>query len=158
MPASTTKQMYNLGRGDYEIDERWTSIDAYTMSNLHPPSRPNHASLTRTLQVTGEKKLPNIMISPPHGKFFSLQCRMLGVKHALEVGMLVGYSAIWLATENPGMHVTAIEFDPHHANVARENFEAAGVSDQVEVIHGAGMDVLPQLYEDIQSGSHVHRC
>ncbi len=35
--------------------------------------------------------------------------------------------------------------DPHHANVARANTGAAGVSDQIEVIFGAGMDILPQL-------------
>lgn len=152
MSAPTTKKMYDPGRGDYEIDERWVSIDSYTMSNLHPPTRSNHASLTRTLQVSAEKDLPDIMTPSPHGKFFSLQCRMLGVKHALEVGTLGGYSAIWLATENPGMHITTIEFNPHHATVARENIEAAGVSDQIEVIQGAGMDILPKVHEDIQSG------
>jgi predicted O-methyltransferase YrrM len=152
MSSSTLKKMYDPGRGAYEVDERWISIDAYTMSNLHPPTRSNHAGLTRALQVSANKGLPDIMTPPPHGKFFALQCRMLDVKHALEVGTLGGYSAIWLATENPSLHVTTIEFDPHHANVARKNIEAAGVSDRVEVILGAGMDVLPQLYADIQSG------
>jgi len=70
---------------------------------------------------------------------------MLGAEHVLEVGSLGGHSAIWPATANAGMLVTTIAFDPHHANVARANIEAAGVSDLIEVILGAGMDVLPQL-------------
>ena len=65
---------------------------------------------------------------------------------------LGGYSAIWLATENPKMQITSIEFDPYNAKVARQNIEAAGVSKQIEVIVGAGIDVLPKLYEDIQTG------
>jgi len=88
---------------------------------------------------------------------------MLSVKHALEVGTLGGYSAIWIATENPDMHVKTIEFDPHHAEVARKNIEAAGVSHQIEVILGAGMDLLPKLYEEIKAGKrevwvYVYRC
>ncbi|KAL9063358.1 MAG: hypothetical protein Q9161_009506 [Pseudevernia consocians] len=152
MPPSTTTQMNTESRGEHEVDSRWTSIDAYTMSHLHPPSSPNHAALARTLQVCHDKGLPDIGCPSPHGKFFALQCRMLGVKHALEVGTLGGYSAIWLATENPTMTVTTIEFDPEHASVARENINAAGVADRVDLILGAGMDVLPKLHEDIQSG------
>lgn len=92
------------------------------------------------------------MTPSPQGKFFALQCRMLNVKHALEIGTLGGCSAIWLATENPGMKVTTIEYNPHHAQVARANIQAASVSDQVEVIQGKGLDMLPTIFEDIQAG------
>ncbi len=121
-----TKQMWTDDRGDFEIDDRWTAIDNYTMSHLHPSTRPNHASLHRTLKVSAEKGLPDIMTPSPQGKFFALQCRMLNVKHALEVGTLGGYSAIWFASENPGMKITSIEYDAHHAEIARANIEAAG--------------------------------
>lgn len=144
--------MNTHSRGEYEIDARWTSIDSYTMSHLHPSSRPNHQSLTRTLKVCHENDIPDINCPSPHGKFFALQCRMLNVKHALEVGTLGGYSAIWLATENPTMTVTTIEFDPKHASIARDNISAAGVADRVDVILGAGIDVLPKLHEEIESG------
>lgn len=77
---------------------------------------------------------------------------MLGVRHALELGTLGGYAAVWLATENPTMTVTSIEFNPHHADVARANIRAAGVADRVNVICGAGMDVLPRLYAEIEAG------
>lgn len=50
------------------------------------------------------------------------------------------------------MTVTTIEFDPMHADVARGNISAAGVADRVNVILGAGMDVLPKLHGEIQSG------
>ncbi len=77
---------------------------------------------------------------------------MLGVRHALEVGTLGGYSAIWLATENPSMTVTTIESDPLHASVARANIAHAGVADRVTVVLGAGLTVLPRLHAEIESG------
>ena len=153
MPASTTIQMSTKDRGDFEIDPRWTSIDAYTMSNLHPLSRPNHSILNRTFQACDANGLPDIGCPSPHGKFLALQCRMLGVRHALEVGTLGGYSAIWLATENPNLRITTIENDPAHASVACDNVHAAGVADRVDVILGAGADVLPRLHEEIRSGA-----
>ncbi|KAF6222645.1 hypothetical protein HO133_000692 [Letharia lupina] len=84
MPPATTTQMSTEGRGDYETDSRWTSIDAYTMSHLHPPSRPNHSALTRTLRACDAHGLPDIGCPSPLGKSFALQCRMLGVRRALE--------------------------------------------------------------------------
>ena len=77
---------------------------------------------------------------------------MLNVTHALEVGTLGGYCAIWLATSNPSLTVTTIENNAHHAAIARANIHAAGVADRVDVILGAGMDVLPMLHGEIEAG------
>lgn len=77
---------------------------------------------------------------------------MLNVKHVLEVGSLGGYSAIWMASEDPNLPITSIEFNPRHADVTRQNIEAAGVSSQIKVILGAGMDILPKIYDEIQAG------
>src|SRR5207244_13300074 len=38
-----------------------------------------------------------------------------------------------------------VEFEPRHAEVARQNLAAAGVADRVTVVVGAGSDVLPTL-------------
>ena len=149
---STTKQMYSEDRGEFETDSRWTAIDEYTMSHLHSSSRTNHAGLEHALKYSADKGLPDIGCPAPIGKFIALQCRMLGVKHALEVGTLGGYSSIWLATENPDLRITTLEADPMHAEVARQNIEAAGVSERVEVIVAPALDVLPKLYEEIQAG------
>ena len=45
----------------------------------------------------------------------------------------------------PGGIVTTIEADEHHANIARTNFERAGVSDWVDLHVGKALDVLPTL-------------
>ncbi|XTI89007.1 hypothetical protein V2W45_538965 [Cenococcum geophilum] len=43
--------------------------------------------------------------------------------------------------------------DERHAAIARENLVAAGVAERVEVIVGAGLDVLPNLVKEVQSGA-----
>ncbi|KAL9047009.1 MAG: hypothetical protein Q9214_000306 [Letrouitia sp. 1 TL-2023] len=138
--------------GEWEHDTRWTDIDNYTLSHLHPSSRPNHKSLSRTLEYSGAKNLPDIGCPIVQGKFFAMQCRMLGVTHSLEVGTLGGYSAIWLLTENPQLRVTTVEFNEYHAKTAADNFEAAGVADRVEIIVGAGAEVLPKLLQEVEQG------
>ena len=146
------KEVYTDDRGLFETDERWTAIDNYSMSHLHPSSRPSHAALQAVAKNQVANGLPDIELPPVIGKFLSLQCRLLGVKNALEVGTLGGYSAIWLLLENPGLHITTCEFNPHHAAVAKENFDTAGVSDRVEILIGPALDHLPRLHQEILDG------
>ncbi|KAL0465916.1 O-methyltransferase domain-containing protein [Neurospora intermedia] len=130
----------------------WTAVDGYTMGQLHPSSKPNAPALQNALDASKAAGLPDISASPAQSKFMALQCRVLGVTHALEVGTLGGYSAIWLASENPQMKLTTVEFDPHHVEVARKNIEYAGLSDRIEVIQGSGLEVLNQLKKEIEEG------
>ncbi|MCJ1471985.1 hypothetical protein MMC13_000629 [Lambiella insularis] len=137
---------------NHEQDPIWTAVDGYTLSHLHPTSHPQHKVLNDVLVNIRDQGMPDISTYPVMAKFLALQCRIANVKHVLEVGTLGGYTAIWLATQNPGLHVTAIEVDPKYAEVARDNVKMAGVSDQVEVIVRAGLDVLPKLKKEIDDG------
>ena len=64
----------------------------------------------------------------------------------VEVGTLVGYSAIRLArgVGDQGQ-VFSIEHDPRHAALARENIAAAGFADRVTVVEGDGPEALASL-------------
>lgn len=83
----------------------------------------------------------------------AIQCLAGKVTHALEVGTLGGYTSIWIAAMNEKIHVDAIEIDPHHAKVANENLERAGVIDRVKITVGAGLDVLPAMLAEIKKGT-----
>jgi predicted O-methyltransferase YrrM len=130
----------------------WEEIDNYTMSHLHPASRPNHKHLDGALKNSKAKGLPPIESSPVQGKFLALQCRLANVKNVLEVGTLGGYTPIWIATENPEYHVTSIGVDSEHAQVAQENIASAGVSDCVTVLVGSALDILPKMLAEIEAG------
>jgi caffeoyl-CoA O-methyltransferase len=102
------------------------------------------AGLARAFSVPED--VPAIQVSPSDGKLINLLVRLAGAKKIVEVGTLIGYSAIHLARAlQPGGKVWSIEFEQKHADIARANLAAAGLASTVEVIVGAGKDVLPTL-------------
>src|SRR5690606_11867704 len=92
--------------------------------------------------------VPAIQLGPSEGRLLNLLVRLVGARRIVEVGTLVGYSAIHMARAMPeGGKLYTIEFEPEHAELARGNFAAAGLADRVEVLVGAGVDVLPTLVD-----------
>jgi predicted O-methyltransferase YrrM len=148
-----TIRNYIWGRINNGHDPRWTAVDAYTFPHSHPASRPNAKTLEKVLTASQATGLPNYSLSPAQGKFLALHCRTSSVTHALEVGTLGGYSAIWLASENSQLRLTTVEYNSKHVRVARKNIELAGLSDRIEVIHGAGLDVLSRLRDEVKVGT-----
>ena len=72
------------------------------------------------------------------------------VKHKpstiLEVGTLVGYSAIRMGRHlKKGQRITCVELSENIARTARSNFAKAGLSDRIEVVVGDAKKVLPTL-------------
>lgn len=107
-----------------------------------------HASHDSALAqaFTVPEGIPAIQVGPSEGRLLHLLMRIAGAKKIVEVGTLVGYSAIQMARALPaGGKLWSVEFDPKHAAVARGNIAAAGLADRVEVHVGAGVDVLPTL-------------
>lgn len=93
--------------------------------------------------------IPAIQVGPSEGKLLYLFMRLVGAKKIVEVGTLVGYSAIHMARALPADgHLWSVEFEPKHAAVARDNIAKAGLADRVTVIVGAGVDVLPTLTDN----------
>jgi predicted O-methyltransferase YrrM len=122
--------------------DKWNDVDEFIVGALvgHDPA------LAGALSASDAGGLPQIAVAPNQGKLLHLLAKMLGAKRILEVGTLGGYSSIWMARALPadGRLVT-LEFDPHHAEVARANLKAAGLADRVEVMTGPALDSLPKL-------------
>jgi predicted O-methyltransferase YrrM len=90
--------------------------------------------------------MPPIEVSAQHGRLLSLLATAIRATYVLEIGTLAGYSTINLARGiRPGGRIVTLEYEPKHAEVARENLKRAGVADRVDVIVGAALDTLPQL-------------
>ena len=90
--------------------------------------------------------IPAIQVGPSEGKLLYLLMRLIGARKVVEVGTLVGYSAIHMARALPADgHLWSIEYEAKHAEVARANLARAGFADRVTVQVGAGVDVLPTL-------------
>jgi len=105
---------------------------------------PHDAALARAFAVPDG--IPAIQVGPSDGRLLHLLLQLARARKVVEVGTLVGYSAIHMARALPADgHLWSIEFDPKHAEVARGNLAAAGLADRVTVVVGAGVDVLPTL-------------
>ena len=105
---------------------------------------PHDAGLARAFAVPDG--IPAIQVGPSEGKLLALLLRLAGANKVVEVGTLVGYSAIHMARALPaGGHVWSVEFEPKHAEVARGNIARAGLAERVTVHVGAARDVLPTL-------------
>jgi len=126
------------------MDTGWAAVDDYIVERLLGTEPPQDV-----LEVNAAAGLPAIDVSPAQGKFLYLLAKATGSQRVLEVGTLGAYSTIWLARALPaGGSLITLEIDPHHAEVARANLDAAGVGDRVEVRVGAALDSLAALPED----------
>jgi predicted O-methyltransferase YrrM len=122
--------------------ELWTDVDRYLTARLVPPD----AALDAALATSASAGLPEIAVSPTHGKLLHLLAKIQGARKILEIGTLGGYSTIWLARAlAPGGHLITLENDPRHADVARANLGHAGLGRIVQVRVGAALDTLPLL-------------
>jgi caffeoyl-CoA O-methyltransferase len=63
-----------------------------------------------------------------------------GTRRILEVGTFLGYSAAYMASAHPGVHVTTVEFDADNAQEARGLLANSPVASQVEVVHTSAGD------------------
>lgn len=101
--------------------------------------------LDNAVANSSKNGLPPIAINAAQGQFLSILCRLTGARAILEIGTLGAYSTIWFADSAPGVHVTSIEFNPKHRDVALENTQGL---ENVEIVLGAALDVLPKLADE----------
>jgi predicted O-methyltransferase YrrM len=89
-------------------------------------------------------------IPPVTGKFLALLCASTPKGGVLEVGTSAGYSSLWLslACRERGDHLTTFEVLEEKIARANETFEAAGVTDQIQLIHGDAREVIDG-YRDV---------
>ena len=107
---------------------------------------PEDEALTSSRERAIREGLPEISISPSQGKLIQMLARMVNAKRILEVGTLGGTSAIWLARAlSAGGKLISLELDEHHAKVARQSIEHAGLSETVEIRVGPAVDSLNQI-------------
>ena len=80
------------------------------------------------------------------GSFLSMFSKMLSPERILEIGTYTGYSAICLARGlRPGGTLTTIEINDELRTIARKFFRKANLHEQIELINGDALEVIPTL-------------
>ncbi len=120
-------------------------IDTY-VEDLFSPS---DEILEAALRDSRRAGLPEINVSPNEGRLLQLLVEIAGARRILEIGTLGGYSAIQFARALPDDGaLISLEIDKHHAGVARNNVERAGLSEKVEIRVGDAHELLAAIVED----------
>ncbi|KHO47754.1 MAG: O-methyltransferase YrrM [archaeon GW2011_AR5] len=66
----------------------------------------------------------------------------------LEIGTLVGYSAILMAKNMKKGKIVTIEFNSRNFEAAKLNIERAGFRDKIEVMNGDALKIVPNLEDE----------
>ncbi|KAF1080664.1 MAG: O-methyltransferase [Candidatus Rifleibacterium amylolyticum] len=122
----------------------WNSVDDY-FNGLFSLDDSVMQQVQENCRVAG---LPAISVSPCQGMFLQILAQSCRAGRILEIGTLGGYSGIWLARAlaDNGKLVT-IEYEAKHAEVARRNFDLAGVGSGVTIINADAKPALTSLIE-----------
>jgi predicted O-methyltransferase YrrM len=125
-------------------EQDWAKVDDYLVGELvHEDAR-----LAAARDAGRAAGLPAIEVSPAQGALLALLVRISGARRVLEFGTLAGYSTLWFAEAvGPEGHVTTFEIDPRHAEVARSNFERAGLAHRVRLVEGPAADSAQTLVD-----------
>jgi predicted O-methyltransferase YrrM len=101
--------------------------------------------ILKEIEELAERKfLP--MVGPEKGRLLAKIVREIEPKRVLEVGTLIGYSAILMGKELGGeSRLITIEIHDDEARIARRNVERAKIPPTVEVMVGDAKDVIPKL-------------
>lgn len=121
--------------------ELWAKVDEYYGAMVQEDE-----ALKAAAREAEKAGLPAIAVSASQGKMLMLLGQMIGAQRVLEVGTLAGYSTIWLARGMAeGGKLITLEYEQKHADVARKNFERAGLAKQIEIRVGDATKTMAQL-------------
>lgn len=124
------------------MTDTWVNVDEALADWLLDPDD----ALDAALAASAAAGLPAINVSPLQGKFLYLFAVSMRATNILEIGTLGGYSTIWLARALAADgHLTTLEREQTHADVARANIARAGLGDRVSVVVGPAAETLPTL-------------
>jgi len=117
-------------------------LGTYAMNIFSPVDAVLQEARARALNAS----LPDIQVNPMDGRHLEVLVRACGARKVVEIGTLGGYSGICIARALPkDGRLYTCEISERHAVIARQNFDAAGVSELVDILVGPASGTLPNL-------------
>jgi predicted O-methyltransferase YrrM len=135
--------------GTTAVSERSTLVTEAHFEYIARHTPGEDAFLRELRQAAAASGIPSISIAPEQASFMQILLRAAGAREVVEIGTLTGYSAIAMARALPAEgRVRTIELEPRHADFAERWIAKSDVAGRVEVLRGAGADVLPGFAAD----------
>jgi len=125
------------------------AVAEYASAHSSGPDEVQIALRDVTQQRTGSAA--GMQIGDDQAVLMEIIARAMGARRALEVGTFTGYSALAVVRGmGPDGRLLCCDVSEKWTAIAREYWERAGVSDQIELRLGPGMDTLRALPRDEQ--------
>jgi predicted O-methyltransferase YrrM len=102
--------------------------------------------LSQLREETAQHPMAMMQIAPEQGQFMALLVQLMGAKKNLEVGVFTGYSSLAVALALPPEgRVVACDVSEEFTAIALRYWQAAGVSDKIDLHIAPAMETLDQL-------------
>ena len=103
---------------------------------------------------TAQHPMAVMQVSPEQGQFMALLVQLIGAKKTLEVGVFTGYSSLVVALALPADgKIIACDKSEEYTAMARRYWQAAGVSDKIDLRIAPATETLAELIDAGQSGT-----
>jgi caffeoyl-CoA O-methyltransferase len=100
----------------------------------------------RLREETAQLPLSIMQISPDQGQFISLLVKLINAKHAIEIGVFTGYSALSIALAMPpDGRLIACDINSETTATAQRYWQEASVADQIDLRIAPALDTLNAL-------------
>jgi predicted O-methyltransferase YrrM len=121
------------------------NLHQYLLDNsLHEPE-----ILAKLRQQTAEHPLTDMQISPEQGQLMGLLVKLIGAKKCLEIGVFTGYSSLAVALNLPDDgKIIACDVSVEFTSIAKEYWQAAGVSHKVDLRIAPALETLDRLLDN----------
>ena len=120
-----------------------SEIHAYIVAHGSPPDEIARELMAETQKLGG---ISLMQIAPEQGAFMTLLTRLLGVRHAVEIGTFTGYSALCIARGLPDDGtLLCCDINDDWTRVGRPYWAKAGVADKIDLRLAPAVETLRAL-------------
>ncbi|MBV1849110.1 O-methyltransferase [Catellatospora tritici] len=119
----------------------------YVVSHGTPPDELQQDLIAETARATGSAA--GMQIEPEYAALLTMLTKLVGVRHAVEVGTFTGMSSLAIARGlAEGGRLTCFDVSDEYTSIARRYWARAGVADRVELRLGPAAEGLAQLPDE----------
>ena len=110
--------------------------------------------LSQLREETAQHPMAMMQIAPEQGQFMALLVQLMGAKKTLEVGVFTGYSSLAVALALPPEgRVVACDVSEEFTAIALRYWQAAGVSDKIDLHIAPALETLDHLLTAGEGGT-----
>lgn len=109
-------------------------------------------TLLQNIRESSDESLLHMQISPYEGKILALLLKMINAKKVIEIGLLSGYSATWIADSLPeDGNLFSFEYDIRGIERAQKNLAGSPQLQKMTFIHGDAEQTLSNFHEEVDA-------